>query len=168
MISRFLLAVLSTAVFVGGVVYVVSLGVVPTHATDNSKIIESVRPPADKGGEQAPAPEPVSQCSQCEQSFCSVSGVRCTLTDCENGAHGCCNYSCVCDPSCTTVSIPSNACTYSKPCCAGPGQLRFCKYVDVECVATGCEGSCWSYECHAAPCSDNFNCPPNACPGTCS
>jgi len=127
-------------------------------------------PPVLKGGsDQNPSPEPMApNCPHCQDSFCPVTGVRCDISSCTGGKNGCCNYTCQCDSSCTSVSIPSNACSYTTPCCAGPGYVEFCRYVDNKCTATGCAGNCWSYSCQDEACSDPPFCPPNACPGTCS
>lgn len=127
-------------------------------------------PPIVNGGADQGVPgEPMApNCPHCQDSFCPVNGVRCDISSCTNGKNGCCNYTCQCDSSCTSVSIPSNACEYTTPCCVGPGIVEFCRYVDNKCTATGCAGNCWSYSCQDEPCTDPPSCPPNACPGTCN
>ncbi|HEV8376147.1 MAG TPA: hypothetical protein VGR38_07960 [Candidatus Polarisedimenticolia bacterium] len=166
---RVLIPWLAVALVVAGALYITSLGIVTTGAADVAKSSRGAEHRADSLEGRAPTPEPMApSCNQCTNSFCPVNGVRCNLSNCENGAHGCCNYSCSCDATCTTVSLPENVCTYSTPCCAGLGITSFCKFVDVKCYATGCAGSCWSYECVDEPCYPVDNCPPNACPGTCN
>lgn len=54
----------------------------------------------------------------CFREFCPEVGIRCTNTGKRGGGNGsCCTNSCVCDPTCTEVGTPSNACHLTLPSC---------------------------------------------------
>lgn len=128
-----------------------------------------VQPPAAaNAGREALAAAPlVKRCGPCLVAFCPKSGVRCTFAS-TCGSGGCCNYTCVCDASCTTVGEAINACDLQVPPClsCGPCEASYCAEEGTRCSFNNTcgPGGCCNYECAPdATCTGIDPLPVNAC-----
>jgi hypothetical protein len=97
---RFLLIVLACALAWG----------LPAEAeTAVSPLCAAGVAPAAEVAIGAPGAQPAqTTCGPCLLDFCPQVGVRCSFTGC--GRNNCCDYSCVCDATCTNAGIPGNIC----------------------------------------------------------
>ena len=117
------------------------------------------------------APIPAAGCGFCSGAdFCPKQGVRCTYQGtCQGGSAHCCEYTCRCDETCTTVSQSAEACTYEVPYCCSPGtfcQVSYCGSEGIRCTYNGTcgPGGCCGYTCAPdATCILPDPLPPNAC-----
>lgn len=120
-----------------------------------------------------PSPVPVQGCGFCSgNDFCPESGVRCTWDGtCDRGSNHCCNYTCECDASCTSVSQPAEACSFQVPDCTGCPPRTLCQtsYCGAEGILCTFNGTCGPGGCCNYDCGPNSSCtlpdplPPNAC-----
>ena len=104
----------------------------------------------------APAPgEAQTTCGPCILDTCAAENVRCSFVGC--GLNDCCEYSCVCDPTCTSGNIPGGSCPMRLPICmaCGDGDLD---------IGEDCDGTdlnhqtCESLDFHAGTLSCNGDC----------
>ncbi len=126
---------------------------VPTAATGPQELC-SVLPAALP---ILPAPVPVSGCGFCSgDDFCPESGVRCTWDGtCDHGQPHCCNYTCECDDTCTSVSQLEEACSIEVPLCPPKCprtpvcQATYCGDEGIRCNFNGTcgPGGCCNYDC---------------------
>jgi hypothetical protein len=114
----------------------------------------------------SPEPSPMAPCNFCDQNdFCPQRGVRCSFVACTTGPDRCCEYDCVCDITCTTVSSPpANTCALQIPSgCRDPNCTiggthtlcvkTFCSETFVRCTWNGTCGAsgCCNYDCAPDP-----------------
>jgi hypothetical protein len=167
--ARLLTASIGIFALAGVVLYFAPIGATQPGEGEGAGSEEGT-PPPQQGAEGA-TPERMGNCSGCVSNYCPQRGIRCNWTGdcCQGKAHNLCEYTCQCAPFCQNVSNPSNACQPTLPnnCCPGPCVVEFCKFQDHKCTLRDCQGNCCRYECQDAPCSGPFECPPDACPGTC-
>jgi hypothetical protein len=108
----------------------------------------------------APSPVPVQSCGFCDGGdFCPQAGVRCSyLGTCTSGQNHCCNYSCFCDATCTSVSQNGQACAFQVPSCPTCPPRTLCQV-----SYCGGEGSRCTFNntCGAGGCC-NYDCAPDA------
>jgi hypothetical protein len=111
------------------------------------------------------SPVPLASCGFCSgEDFCPKVGIRCSWQGtCDKGPNHCCNYTCTCDGTCTSVSQLAEACPFQVPrvLC----QVSYCGSEGIRCVfSTLGPGCCCGYECGPDPtCILPDPLPPNAC-----
>jgi hypothetical protein len=121
-----------------------------------------------------PSPKPADSCNFCGgEDFCPQEGVRCSYAGtCTTGHDRCCNYTCVCDASCTSVSQLGQACAFQVPICppiCPPRtlcQISYCGSEGIRCVFNNTcgTGGCCNYDCGPdATCILPDPLPVNAC-----
>lgn len=118
-----------------------------------------------------PSPMPLQGCGFCGgEDFCPQTGVRCSyLGTCTSGPDHCCDYACVCDETCTTVSQLGQACAFQVPPCCPPRTLCQKSYCGAEEVRCTFDGTCGAGGCCNYTCGPDSSCtlpdplPPNAC-----